>query len=153
MKNAFIIQLGALYNLASAKKELDGELMEASQCVIREWNEHSVETQSLIEAFRTEESPRMLFLIQPLANCDEETKSWLPDYIHQNWLQTYPVDRWIQDATSAWREVDERTRELRAAIEQSQSSIETLVVIVNVVRHSVSALSDAISLFPSRQLI
>jgi len=153
LKITFIIQLGALWNLATAKRVTDRELIGSCETALREWNEHRAEARRLIETFRIEESPKALFSIPPLSNCDEETKSWLPDYIHQHWLTTHPVETWIQDALSAWKEADERAGKLHATLEQSQSKADALAVCVNEFRHSVSALSDAISRFPSRQLI
>lgn len=153
LKNTFIIQLGALKNLAVAKQEADGELIEVCQSALWEWNEHRAEARRLIEAFRREESPIALFSIPPLSNCDEETKAWLPDFIHQHWLTTYPVDTWIQDALNAWKEADARAGNLQAALALSQLRADALAKLVCDFRHSVSALSDAISRFPSRQLI
>lgn len=153
MKITFIIQLGALWNLAAAKRATDGELVEACQSALREWGEHRLDSRELIEAFRRDESPKALFSIPPLSNCDEETKSWLPDYIHQHWLTTHPVETWIQDALNAWKEADERAGKLQTNLEQAETKADTLALLVNDFRHSVSALSDAISRFPCRQLI
>jgi hypothetical protein len=153
LKNTFIIQLGALRNLASAKQNADGELIEACQSAFREWYEHRLESRELIDAFRREESPKTLFSIPPLSNCDNETQSWLPDFIHQHWLTTHPVEIWIHDALNAWKEADEQAGKLRVTLGQSDLKAEMLAVLVNDFRLSVSELSDAISRFPSHQLI
>lgn len=153
LKNSFIIQLGALFNLATDKRAADSELCESFQDALREWAKHRLESRDLIEAFRSEESPRTLFAIPPLSNCDEDTKLWLPDYIHQHWLTTHPVERWIQDALSAWNRADDCARQLESDINQPEPNAEALVSDVNDFRYSVCALSDAISRFPSRQLI
>lgn len=153
LKITFIIQLGALLNLAASKADADCDLIEACRDALREWAEHRLESRELIEEFRVQESPKALFSILPLSNCDEETKSWLPDYIHQHWLSTHPVETWIQDALKAWEKADDRAGELRAAMDRPESKAAPLAASVSDFRHSVSALSDAISRFPSRQLI
>ena len=153
LKNSFIIQLGALWNLARAKRDIDVEFVEACLDTLREWREHRLESRKLIEAFRVEESPQALFSIPPLSNCDEETQSWLPDFIHQHWLTTYPVETWIQDALKIWEEAEDCAGKLQSALDYLESNADTLATLVNDFRHSVSALSDAISRFPSRQLI
>jgi hypothetical protein len=153
LKNTFIIQLGALKNMASAMLEDESQLIEACQSALWEWDEHRLEARELIEAFYYQESPKELFHILPLSNCDDETKSWLPDYIHQHWLTTHPVETWIYDALNTWKEADQQARKLQATLEQSQSKADTLAVLVNDFRYSVSALSDAISRFSSHQLI
>lgn len=153
LKNTFIIQLGALWNLTNSKSDADCDLVESCRDALEEWAEHRFESRELIEAFRTEESPKALFSIPPLSNCDEETRSWLPDYVHQHWLNTYPVKSWIQDALKTWEEADECASKLQTALNQPGRRADTLAALVNDLRHSVSALSDAVSRFPSRQLI
>ena len=153
LKITFIIQLGALWNLTTGKREADSELVESCRDALREWSEHRLESRELIEAFRSEESPKALFSIPPLSNCDEDTRSWLPDYIHQHWLTAYPVETWIQDALKVWAEADECASKLQCALDRPKSKMDTLAALVNEFRHSASALSDAISRFPSRQLI
>jgi hypothetical protein len=153
LKNTFIIQLGALINLVFAKQCAEIELIEACQRALREWDKHKIECRELIESFRFEESPMALFDIPPLANCNHETKSWLPAYIHQHWLETHPVESWIQNALTAWMNADLQTDRLRAAIKQSQSGTQVLEALVSDLRNSVIVLSDAISRFPNRQLI
>lgn len=153
LKNTFIIQLGALKNLAAAKQEADSELMAACQRALREWNEHRLRAHNLIEAFGIEECPKALFLIPPLSHCDQETKSWLPDYIHRHWLAAHPVETWIQDAMNSWKEADKQAEILKSGLEQTPSNPDSLAIFVDDFRHSVSALSDAISNFPNRQLI
>jgi hypothetical protein len=153
LKITFIIQLGALLNFATSKADADDDLIEACRDAVREWVEHRLESRELIDAFGSAESPKALFSIPPLSNCDEDTKSWLPDLIHRHWLTSHPVETWIEDALSAWKDADEQTRKLECALDQPEQRADVLAALVNEVRHSVSSLSDAISQFPSRQLI
>lgn len=152
LKNRFLIKLGALWNRVKSAHNVSRVHLEACRDAIRAWAEHRDTARELIEAYRELESPRALFDISPLSSCNDEVQSWLPDFIHQHWLTSHRVETLVQDALMAWQEVNENASQLETALEREGGECE-LSAPVNRLRHSVSALSDAISSFPSRQLI
>lgn len=105
LKNDLLMALRAWPNL------LDGidEDMEAEKNFVakyvKPWPLKQQEAAALIEDFVDQMSPKTLFNEYPLANCDEDTKKWLGDLVHQLWLIRCSVMSLVADARARLKAV------------------------------------------------
>ena len=153
LKNRFIIQLSALRNMATSKDYSHEILQRECREVLRQWCERGSEIKDLIEGFEYEESPKALFESPPLSNCDAETKAWLPAFVHERWLTTQPVDLWVKDTHDALALTDQSASKLESGMMRGDPVFTSLSWLLKEFLERASALSKAISCFPTRQLI
>lgn len=104
-KNKFIPALEKWINL------LDDQIEDAAfertfvSDVLYKWEQHKDEVLDLLNDFESEMSPKILFKEYPLSNCDEDTKHWLGDLIHNMWLVRCSVSKLVEDGLSSVNEV------------------------------------------------
>lgn len=91
LKNQFLNRLNAFRERLRGAKPDIGKLRQFLREDLPEWDSHECEARWLIECVEHEMSPRRFFDYPPLTRCSEETKEWLPDVIHELWLNRYPV--------------------------------------------------------------
>ncbi len=100
LKNGFLANL----NTFLIRLERENSVQEDLELFIREelpeWETRIVEADWLFKTVEAEMSPRRFFDVPPLAHCSEETKQWLPDLVHNLWLNRYPVQKLSEDGSS-----------------------------------------------------
>ena len=101
LKNTYIQSLSSWLNLLNDKIE-DPHLEQSFvNLKLPEWEARLAEARSLSHDFISEMSPKIFFNVEPLANCSAETKSWLPDLIHQLWMARCSVESLVAEAEQA----------------------------------------------------
>lgn len=155
--NQFRTALGNAVNVLNGKVRWPGDrhgLM--SECV-NEWKAISTGASTLLEDFEREMSPKRCFEIPPLCNCDSETKSWLPQLIHELWLSRLPVKTWVTDAQSALRGADSACKEMNALLPQTtftdRHAVETLAARAVAFQEACDNLVERISKLPHTILL
>lgn len=96
LKNQYLTALGSWLNLLDLK--ISDPVLESSfiKGVLPQWENRGPEALCLAASFEQEMSPRCLFNHFPLSQCDDDTKSWLGDLIHNLWLVRYKVKDLVQ---------------------------------------------------------
>ena len=154
LKNKYIPILGTWMNLLDAKLEDDDLEKSFLDYILPEWKSKKKEPLALSRDFEIEMSPRILFNDQPLSNCDEDTKQWLGDLIHDLWLARYSVKRLVDDASKHAKNTNVVYNKLLEAlmgckdihkIEESRKYRGLFSELLSACRE----LSDAIEKFPS----
>lgn len=87
---------------------------------VRTWPTKHNEAASLIQDFAIEMSPKTLFETYPLSNCDEDTKSWLREVVHQLWLNRFSVNKLVTDANASLNAVSRAYERLVAALQSCE---------------------------------
>ena len=154
LKNTYIQSLRSWLNLLDDK--IEDQRLEKSFVTetLPEWEAHLAEARSLSHDFIREMSPRILFNFKPLSNCDEETKSWLPDLVHQRWLVRWRVESLVAEAEQALETVQNTYEALRAKLKSIPcvTSVKLLLGLkpeFQAFYEACDALGKAIEKFPS----
>lgn len=106
LKNSFIPALKKFLNLLDDKIEDQQFEQSFIESVLPKWESHRFEAFSLAEDFEHAMSPRVLFELPPLSQCDEETRKWLGERIHISWLAKHAVHALVEEAVSRARSAD-----------------------------------------------
>lgn len=113
LKNEFLNALKAFITLLDYRAPDSGEIQTFLHEALPAWPQKAAEAKWLIDSFEAEMSPKRFFDVPPLCNCDEETKSWLPEIVHDLWLARYPVGELIHTGHDALAGVSEKYQALR----------------------------------------
>lgn len=120
LKNRFLNRLnGFLERLQDAKPDHERLARFLSED-LQEWEQQEPEAQWLVESVEREMSPRRFFEQPPLNRCDEETKRWLPDVIHDIWLAQYPVRTLQSQARALLAQTREQYEKVQKALRDHQ---------------------------------
>jgi len=128
LKNGYILRLSEWLNLLDDKIE-DPELENSFvDKVLTTWELQRSEAMSLPIDFKKEMSPTVLFNDLPLSNCDDETKTWLGDIIHNLWLVRYSVNELTSTVIKCANDTDAAYQSLQKALKGCKDTkyIETL---------------------------
>ena len=60
------------------------------------WAETNPSLKLLFESCESALSPRNYFSVEPLVHCPPSTMEWLPDLIHELWLERHDVRGWCE---------------------------------------------------------
>lgn len=60
------------------------------------WAETNESLQVLFDTCESALSPRNYFLVEPLVYCPPSTMEWLPDLIHELWLERHDIRGWSE---------------------------------------------------------
>ena len=91
---------------------------------------------------------------KPLSNCNEETKSWLPDLVHKRWLLRWRVESLVAEAEQAVETAQNAYELLRAKL-KSISCVTSVKFLLGLkpefqaFYEACDALGKAIEKFPS----
>ena len=120
LKNQFLNRLNAfLERLQDAKPDAERLARFVSED-LPDWERHEAEAQWLVDFVESEMSPMRFFEQPPLNRCDEETKHWLPDAVHEIWLARFPV-RQLQSQTRALlSQTNKRYQKVQTALRDHQ---------------------------------
>jgi hypothetical protein len=154
LKNRFIPALVKFRNLLDDRIE-DIEFEQSFVAtVLPEWESHRQEAYALANDFEPEMSPRRLFDLPPLSQCDEQTRQWLGNLVHFLWLTRYPVRRWVDDTLTSAREADVAYHQIQEALEdcadvQSASALRPYRMVFVEFQKRCHELALSIQKFPS----
>jgi hypothetical protein len=70
------------------------------------WTETNPTLQALFETCESALSPRNYFLVEPLVHCPPSTMEWLPDVIHELWLERHDIRGWSETGKTLAEELD-----------------------------------------------
>ena len=158
LKNRFLPAIAKSINL------LDGELedLEFEQKFVArdlaEWELSRSQILSLTADFEIQMSPRTLFEQVPLSCCDDDTREWLGQLVHDFWLSRYPVRQWIEHATECTRAADKTYNRLHLELDQcpdtrSATALRPLRPLFAEFWQACMNLAKAIERFPSEVLV
>ena len=116
LKNKYIRDLAAWINLLDGLIENSDVENTYVDFMLPAWNSLKDEAYALFKDFENEMTPRVLFKEYPLNNCDEDTKQWLGDLIHNLWLVRYSVNQLVSDAADCTARTDIAYYNLREAL-------------------------------------
>lgn len=158
MKNKYIQALRDWRRLLNDEQE-DKELEEKFIAdVLPQWESYVDEALALPRDFEIEMSPKVLFNEPPLSGCDEDTKNWLGEVIHNLWLVRYAIKQLIDDATTKAESAKLSYGRLQKALKRcpdtrSAESLRPLRSFFEEFCKCCEALAGAIEKFPSEVAI
>lgn len=116
LKNGYILKLSEWMNFLDDKIE-DFELESSFvDRVLPTWELQRNEAIALPHDFKIEMSPTVLFSESPLSNCDDETKIWLGDMMHNLWLIRYSVNELTSTIIKCANDTDAAYQSLQKAL-------------------------------------
>lgn len=74
------------------------------------WAETNPSLKLLFQCCETDISPRNYFSVEPLVHCTPSTMEWLPDLIHELWLERHNVRGWCASGCELAEDVDAAIR-------------------------------------------
>ncbi len=101
LKNQFTTALAKWLNLLDDQIEDNDFEQSFILSVLPKWDSHRDEALAIVHDFEQQMSPQSLFEQEPLSRCDEDTKEWMGELVHQLWLVRYPVKEWVANADTA----------------------------------------------------
>lgn len=105
VKNRIIPATFRMLNIVGGQIEADPiETFDTSITIV--WTESNPSLRSLFETAESELSPRNYFLVEPLIHCPLSTKEWLPDLIHELWLERHDVRGWSNTGSQLAADVE-----------------------------------------------
>jgi hypothetical protein len=153
LKNQFSPALGKWLNVIAGEVEDEGFGEHLRRSVLAEWPEKRPEIATLLDDFLYEMSPRTLFREQPLSGCDDETKKWLGELVHQRWAEASETQALLKEAVFCLEEADLAYRSLVSggllAISHPEKAELELLPAAARFRKTCDALGRALSKFPS----
>ncbi len=158
LKNQLLPALTAVVRVVDGEVESGNPEGEVEELDLGDWTEQRAEIQTLLDTFEVRMSPRSLFERPPLSRCNEETKTWLPDLVHELWRARYPVQEWVEAAGNALKEADAAQQGLVAALASCQrpltmDELRRLGPDIRRFRSACQRLAACIESFPSRVLV
>ena len=155
LKNRFLSALDAADQVISGRIRSKEYLQELIDEDLPEWQERREDLNALLEDFENEMSPRQLFDIEPLSECEPFTKNVLAELMHELWLARYPIRHWLIRAKEAASEVNKYYELLRgiSPIDTTGKVRPEFASIFENFRTACRALSRAIEKFPDRILV
>jgi len=122
--------------------------------VLPQWESYVDEALALPRDFELEMSPRVLFNDPPLSRCNEDTKHWLGEVIHNLWLVRYAVRQLIADALTKAESAKLSYGRLKEALKdcsdtRSAESLRPISSLFEEFCKCCEALAGAIEKFPS----
>lgn len=155
LKNKFLVKLNAALNLLDDRiedPELEKTLVEDA---FAQWHKHHNEAVELAMSFELDMSPATLFDQPPLVNCDEETKQWLAQLVHELWMVREPVKEWIRQTECLSAEAEKFYQELESVLRSRCTDTRSAAALRPFYNHfrewrdSCQKLANVISQFPN----
>lgn len=81
------------------------------------WTETSPSLQVLFDTCESALSPRNYFLVEPLVHCPPSTMEWLPDIIHELWVERHDIPGWCNTGKLLVAEIDAAVPNARNVLE------------------------------------
>lgn len=158
LKNQVLPALTALIRVVDGEVETGDPEGEIEELELGDWTKQRAEIQALLDTFEARMSPRSLFELPPLSRCDEETKTWLPDLVHELWRARYPVQEWVEAAVNGLEDAEAAQQVLVAALATFErplgmEELRQLGPHIRRFRSACQRLAACIEQFPSRVLV
>ncbi|RJP49276.1 MAG: hypothetical protein C4586_07660 [Anaerolineaceae bacterium] len=118
LKNRFLNRLNAFIERLQTPSPDAQRLARFVAEDLPEWKSHEPEARWLIESVEQEMSPRCFFDYSPLSKCSEQTKSWLPDVVHEIWAKQYSVQSLQTEARKLLLKVNQQYELLKRELSQ-----------------------------------
>lgn len=155
VKNRLIPATSRMLNIVSGQIEADPiETFDTSITIV--WTESNPSLRCLFETAESELSPRNYFLVEPLINCPPSTKEWLPDLIHELWLERHDVRRWSNVGSQLAADVEAAVHDAAELLQMGRDSPIPQQSVVNAIlrlQETSIGLSTHLSLVDNRLLI
>src|ERR1041385_6952757 len=74
--------------------------------IVTVWTETSPSLQTRFDTCESALSPRNYFLVEPLVHCPPSTMEWLPDLVHELWLERHNIPGWCETGKLLVEELD-----------------------------------------------
>jgi hypothetical protein len=74
--------------------------------IITVWAETKTPLQVLFDTCESDLSPRNYFSVEPLVHCPPSTMEWLPDLIHELWLERHDIRGWSEAGKTLAEDLD-----------------------------------------------
>jgi hypothetical protein len=119
------------------------------------WTETSPSLQLLFDTCESALSPRKYFLVEPLVHCPPSTMEWLPDIIHELWLERHDIPGWCSTGKLLVEELDTAVPNARNLLELNNGISQTvdLVEIFLDLQKRTTNLSIHLSLIERKSLL
>lgn len=114
--NEFRTDLGNAVSVLKGNARWPGSIADLMIACVGKWQTIAKDTQALLDSFAVDMSPRRYFEVPPLCNCDMETKAWLPELVHDLWLNRRPVATWIAEARTALKAADSACKTMHSLV-------------------------------------
>jgi len=123
LKNDLMMALGSWSKLLDGIDEDPETEKEFVGKYVKTWPMKQQEAAGLIDDFEKQMSPKTMFNEYPLSNCDEDTKKWLGDLVHQLWMVRCSVVSLVENAHASLRTVFLAHERLMAALKSCKDLI------------------------------
>jgi len=120
------------------------------------WAETNPSLKFLFESCETELSPRNYFSVEPLIHCPPSTLEWLPDLIHELWLERHDVRGWCKAGSELAAGVELAISGAGNLLRESYNADEQKALVLDALlrlQGTSSGLSTHLSLIDNRFLI
>jgi hypothetical protein len=119
------------------------------------WVETNPSLRFLFETCESALSPRNYFSVEPLIHCPPSTLEWLPELIHELWLERHNIRGWCASGRELADGVDTAIRGAGNLLLRSRGEDHKVDVLDSLVRlqEKSSGLSSHLSLIDNRLLI
>ncbi len=149
LKNRWIPAISAYCRVLAGEVIDDSSTMSIYSRLNDDFLPGCTEVRGIINRFRQEMSPRLLFQFAPLSHCDTETLRWLPEVTEQLWLSKYGVDQITRAAAFQLEQTETAARDLLQAIREGQRS-DSVVSLSQKLLNACVSLSEGLSAFPDQ---
>jgi hypothetical protein len=156
VKNRLVPATIRMINIVGGKIEADPlETFDSTITIV--WTEADPSLKFLFESCESALSPRNYFLVEPLVNCPPSTMEWLPDLIHELWLERHDVQSWCKSGSELVADMAAAIRDASVlltepGLDESHRKSNALDAMIHLQEKSVS-LSMHLSLIDNRLLI
>src|SRR6185295_1665644 len=121
VKNRIIPATSRMLNIVGGQIEADPiETFDASITIV--WAEANPSLRLLFESAESELSPRNQFLVEPLINCPLSTMEWLPELIHELWLERHDVRGWSNTGSQLAADVEAAVHDAAELLQARRNS-------------------------------
>ena len=142
LKNELVPMVSRLTRVIEGRVDAPGCLDEfvSSGCV--RINNFCAEIEDLLSAVENEASPKVFFKLEPLNACPPEIMEWLPDLLHDDWIQSKDIPKRLATVRLAVSDVLRALEVLRTAL--SAGRVSDALCEADSLRHALSHLSSVL---------
>ena len=119
LKNKF---LNSFNDFIEQLQRRDPDLVRVSEFLTEDfsaWKSRRQDAQRIVQSFEDSMSPLRFLICAPLNRCDDETREWLGNLVHELWLSRYSVKEKAKESQDALVEVNKLYEEIALELEQS----------------------------------
>lgn len=119
------------------------------------WTETSPSLQNLFDSCEAELSPRNYFSVEPLVHCEPATMEWLPDLIHELWLERYDIPVWCSSGKALVEDLDMAVQKAGQLLQHNNvdECNPELLEAITLLQQTTTSLSAHLSMIDGRSMI